>query len=271
MVDRLLTLVNECGRSTLYCALVPPNRVVVSCNRSLAPVAMTLPLVDLERLVEEGTVLADLRRLRATRYPPDPNVNYQQFETLELLTPKAITPPLVLTPSPMEIGLRTLTAGAEPTEVEPPRKLRLFYSYSHKDRPLRDHLEAHLAVLRRNGGIEEWHDRRIEPGWDWKGTIDANLEAADLILLLVSANFLASDYCYDIEMTSAMARHERGEARVIPVILKDCDWEKSPFGKLQALPSNGNPITLWPDRDQAFAEVAKSLRTLCEGLSRVRR
>jgi len=141
-----------------------------------------------------------------------------------------------------------------------PEPAELFYSYSHRDEDLRDELEKHLTLLQRRGLIRNWHDRRISPGSDWKGIIDRNLTSADIILLLVSADFLASDYCYDIEMKLALERHELTEATVIPIILRPVDWTDAPFAGLQALPNDGKAITLWPNRDQAFAEVAKGIR-----------
>ena len=109
--------------------------------------------------------------------------------------------------------------------------IRLFYSYSHKDEQLRDELEESLALLKRQGLMSGWHDRRIGAGDEWKGAIDKNLEAAQVILLLVSSSFLASDYCWDVETKRAVERHDQGEAKVIPVILRPCDWQGAPFGK----------------------------------------
>jgi hypothetical protein len=139
------------------------------------------------------------------------------------------------------------------------RKVRLFYSYSHRDERLRDKLERHLATLKRNGVIESWHDRKIGAGNEWKGGIDANLEAADIILLLVSSDFIDSDYCYDIEMKRSMERHDQGSAKVIPIILRSCIWSTAPFGKLQALPTDAKAVTSWSNRDEAFTDIAKGL------------
>src|SRR5437016_3708622 len=94
----------------------------------------------------------------------------------------------------------------------------VFYSYAHQDEALRQQLETHLSLLRRQGLISEWHDREILPGAEWGREIDEHLETASIILLLISADFLASDYCYDKEMTRALERHQRGEVRVIPII-----------------------------------------------------
>jgi hypothetical protein len=136
----------------------------------------------------------------------------------------------------------------------------VFFSYSHKDEKLRDSLASHLSILQRNGEIKSWHDRKISAGTEWANAIDENLNSAAIILLLVSADFLNSDYCYDIELKRAMQRHEQGEARVIPIILKPVDWSGAPFGKLQAFPKNAKPVTTWSNRDEAFLNIAQGIR-----------
>lgn len=137
---------------------------------------------------------------------------------------------------------------------------KVFFSYSHRDEALRDELEKHLSILRRQGFIDTWHDRRIVAGEALDRAISQNLEAADVILLLVSSDFLASDYCYDVEMRHAMARHEAGDARVIPVILRPCDWHDAPFGKLLATPPDGKPVTRFPTLDDAFVLVVAAIK-----------
>jgi TIR domain/MalT-like TPR region/NB-ARC domain len=144
--------------------------------------------------------------------------------------------------------------------------VKLFYSYSHKDEKLRAKLEDHLATLKRGGLIETWHDRKIGAGTEWAGAIDEHLNEADIILLLVSSGFLASDYCSDVEVVRALERHEAGEACVIPVILRPCDWGHAPFGKLQALPEDGVPVIEWPRRDAAFLNVTLGIRETAERL-----
>jgi hypothetical protein len=139
--------------------------------------------------------------------------------------------------------------------------VEIFVSYSHGDDELRKRLIKHLDVQRRQGFLSIWHDRKIGPGEEWKGKIDERMNSARIILLLVSANFLSSDYCYDVEMDRAMKRHEAGEAKVIPIILRECSWEGSPLGKLQALPPNAKPVTRWKDRDRAFKEIAVGIRS----------
>lgn len=142
----------------------------------------------------------------------------------------------------------------------------VFFSYSHKDESLRDQLEAHLALLKNQGLIDTWHDRRILAGGDFDNAISSEMEAANIILLLVSSDFLASSYCYSREMQRAMERHHAGEARVIPVILRACDWKTSQFGKLIAAPRDGKPVRSWPDQDEAFANVAAQVRAAVEAM-----
>ena len=175
-----------------------------------------------------------------------------------------------------------------------PASIEVFYSYAHEDEALIRELRSHLArftlglqrelgfqpekpaftctvcaqseskprvsSLKRQGVIREWYDREITAGAEWKGQIDQHLNVAGVILLLISADFLASDYCYDVEMTRALERHGQDEARVIPVILREVEgWQRAPFGKLQSLPTDGKPVTSWNIRDEAFAE-ARTIR-----------
>lgn len=136
----------------------------------------------------------------------------------------------------------------------------VFFSYYHKDEELRDRLEVALATLKRQSLIATWHDRCLRVGDEFDSGIKQELEDADVILLLISPDFIASDYCYDIEMARAMQRHDAGEARVIPVILRACDWHSTPFGKLAAAPRDGKPIRSWRDLDEAFLDVSNSIR-----------
>lgn len=140
--------------------------------------------------------------------------------------------------------------------------VELFYSYAHEDEALRDELEKHLSLLKRSGLIVAWHDRRIGAGEEWRDQIDAHARSADIILLLVSPDFLASDYCYNIEMELALGRYGRHEAIVIPIILRPVDWSGAPFAHLQALPQDAKPVTLWANRDEAFLNIAQGIREL---------
>src|SRR6266498_3731759 len=145
--------------------------------------------------------------------------------------------------------------------------LEVFFSYSHKDETLCDELNTHLAALKRQGAIKNWTDRRITAGDEWRDKIERHLDSADLILLLISANFLNSDFCYEIEMSRALLRHESGDARIIPVIVRPVDLQGLPIGKIQALPKDGKPVTSWPNRDDAWLNVAQGIRKTIEEMA----
>jgi len=149
-----------------------------------------------------------------------------------------------------------------------PTPIDVFVSYSHQDEILRDELAKHLKILERTGVIRSWHDRRIGAGEDWKAAIDNNLEQARIILLLVSSDFINSNYCYDIEMKRALERRDAAEAVVIPIILRRCEWHIAPIAKLQALPKDAKPVTTWADRDEAWTDVTRGIRAVAEELQR---
>jgi hypothetical protein len=142
----------------------------------------------------------------------------------------------------------------------------IFYSYTPEDELLQRKLHEHLSGLRREGLIAEWHDRHIIAGTVRKGAVDAHLNSADLILLLVSPDFLASDYHFGVEMQRALERHRPGEAHVIPVILRPIDWQNAPFATLQCLPRDGKPIVSWTNQDEALLDVAHGIRKVIEAL-----
>lgn len=144
--------------------------------------------------------------------------------------------------------------------------LKAFVSYSHSDEPLKNSFLQHLKPLERLGLIDSWHDRMIKPGESFANVIANELDGADLIFLLVSIDFVNSKYCYEIELTKAIERNNKGEARVIPIILRNCLWTHSPFGGLLALPQDGKAITSWPDRDEAFTNIAKAVHELATDL-----
>lgn len=145
---------------------------------------------------------------------------------------------------------------------------KLFFSYCHADEALRDRLEVHLSMMKHQGLIETWHDRGITAGSDFESTIKENLETADVILLLVSADFIASWYCFSVEMKRALERHAEGRAHVIPVILEPCDWHPAPFGKLLAAPKDGKAVTTWPNQAEAWADVTRQIRKAIEEMAR---
>jgi hypothetical protein len=146
--------------------------------------------------------------------------------------------------------------------AEVARPVRIFISYAHEDDKLREQLMTALALLRRQGLIAPWQDRSIRPGDEWERAIDENLEAADIVLLLVSPDFVASDYIYGKELERALERHASGDARVVPVILRPADWTSAPLGRLQAVPKDAKPVTTWANRDEAWADVVQRIRAL---------
>jgi len=136
----------------------------------------------------------------------------------------------------------------------------VFISYAHKDRKLRDELATHLGNLRNQGVISDWYDGDIPPGTEWKPQIMGHLQTAQIILLLISADFMASNFCYSIELQEAIARHDAKQACVIPIVLRPTDWEGAPFEKLQMLPSDARPVSAWSKRDAAFKDVVAGIR-----------
>lgn len=144
------------------------------------------------------------------------------------------------------------------------RPPRVFVSYAHEDRELKQELDAHLKVLKRTTDIEVWSDLEIAPGADWNREISRQILSADIILLLISVHFNASDFIWDEELAVAMRRHEEGAARVLPIILSECVWDKLPYAKLQALPPQGRPVTDYAHLDEALTEVARGIEGLLE-------
>lgn len=187
---------------------------------------------------------------------------------VENLTPVLIQKPKLIgkeTPSSTETASQPVQP--ELTSDSGNQVIEVFFSYAHEDEQLRDELAKHLKLLERPKVITAWYDREITAGTEWSGKIDKHLESAKIILLLVSADFLASDYCYDVELKRAMERHEANEARVIPVILREVNWKGAPFGKLQALPRNAEAVTNWSNRDQAFTDIARGIGRAVEELT----
>lgn len=139
--------------------------------------------------------------------------------------------------------------------------VRIFYCNSERDATLREELASHLAVLRRNGVIEEFHAQQVPAGADRQRSIDEQLGKADIVLLLVSPSFMASDDCHDVVKAIAPAPMTGRRPVLIPILVRPtADWQSSPFGELQAIPRSGKPITSWGNRDEAWADVAGEIR-----------
>jgi tetratricopeptide (TPR) repeat protein len=143
----------------------------------------------------------------------------------------------------------------------PENAVKVFISYSHKDEALRDSLATHLSNLQWQGIISSWYDRQLGAGMEWDEKIKTELESADIILLLISPDFIASKYCRDVEIPMALQRHEARQAYVVPIILRPFDWFDAPFSKLQAFPKDAKPVTTWANQDEAFVSVTQGIRT----------
>ncbi len=146
--------------------------------------------------------------------------------------------------------------------------LKVFFCYAHEDELLLNKIKMQLKPLQRQGLIEAWHDREISAGMEWEREIDRHLNTAQIILLMISPDFMNSEYCYDVEVKQAIERHKRGEACVIPVILRPVYWQRE-FGMLQAFPKDAVPITdpSWHNVDQACFNVAEGIRNVVKELS----
>lgn len=156
------------------------------------------------------------------------------------------------------------------TEYDTSKRPTIFYSYAHEDELLRIKLEKHLSVLRHEGKIAEWSAREILPGQDWQQEINKQLDEVTIFLLLISAHFMASNYCYGIEMKYALERQKRGAAHVIPILLSPVEWQKAPFAHLQCLPPYAKPVTKWSNQDEAFAKIAEGIGRVVEDITRNR-
>ncbi len=159
-------------------------------------------------------------------------------------------------------------SSSKPADPIPPKAgpavqaqtLRLFLSYARADAALKQRLDVHLAGLKRSGKISTWKDNDIELGADWDQTIKQQLAEAEIILLLISPDFMASDYIWGVEIEAAMKRQREGSALIIPIFLKDTDWKDTPFAKLQGLPRDGKAVNQYPDPEPVLAAIAKEIR-----------
>ncbi len=159
--------------------------------------------------------------------------------------------------------------NAAPEPAAPPvsedNRIKVFISYAHEDREFVDKLNKHLASLRRKE-VDQWEDSEILPGASWNQEIERKLREARIILLMISPDFLDSEFIYGHELPIALKRHRNGDAVVIPVILRSSLWDTEDFAGIQALPSGARPIAQWEDEDEAFVDVAKGLRRVIRSI-----
>ena len=178
------------------------------------------------------------------------------LRTLESQVPSKIQTPTLRQP-PVSSTQRQETRDSTPHKA--------FISYTHQDERYAKRLRTALAVLKSQGLVQDWHDREITPGAEWASEIDQHLSAADLVLLLVTPEFLASEYAFGIEVTRALESHAEGTAVIVPVIVRACDWMNTYLGKLQAVPTDGKPIANWKNRDDAWLNVTNGIRSVVKG------
>jgi hypothetical protein len=188
------------------------------------------------------------------------------YQNLDRFAKARYTQGMVVCPS-VPLQLARMSMETTPPKSEP---VQILFSYARRDEALRDELEKYLGPLKRSKRIVCWHDRHIGAGHTWSHEISVHLQTADIILLLVSADFLASNYCNTVEVSLALQRHARGEARVIPVILRPADWMSESFARLQALPHDALPVVEWPNRDAAFYNIARGIKKVIEEIEALR-
>ncbi|MFK7772534.1 MAG: toll/interleukin-1 receptor domain-containing protein [Saprospiraceae bacterium] len=141
---------------------------------------------------------------------------------------------------------------------------KIFISYSHKDESFKDELQSWLKSLQYSFEINVWEDRQIQIGDDWSEEISTAMEAAEFIILLISKDFLASDFIQDVEVKRAFERHKAGEAVVLPVIIRPCYWQQKPISDVQVVPKDGKPITKYDNADEAWLEVLQKIKERIE-------
>jgi internalin A len=261
------------GSRALVKADVQDKKVFISVSGPAASRRRLLGLIrsDFEQI--HGGI-RNLNPLEIVPLPgqPDAFVPYEELAVMEKKGVASLTK--VVGGEVLQLDVNTLLNGVDlqgarrrERAIEELRPAaRVFISYSHRDERLRNRLEVHLKLLQREGLIETWQDREIEAGEEWKQKIDENLERADIILLLVSADFLASEYCYEQEMRRALELHREKKARVIPVIVRDVNWKIAPLARLQALPKDGKAVMTWANRDTAWRNVSEGIQKVAEGL-----
>lgn len=261
------------GARALVKADAVEKKVFISISGNKSEVRRRLLAVirsDFERIHR------DIKNLNPEEIVPLPGLPNEIIPYQDLLVMEAegmVDFPKVVGSKVISFEIHDLLGGIDlpkPKETDEMKRLSLFYSYAHKDEIFKMELETHLKILQRQGVIQGWSDREIGAGEEWRKEIMEKLNSADIILLLVSADFIASDFCYDIEMQRAMERHEAREARIIPIIVRDCIWSNAPFSKLQALPKDGKAVNTWPDKDTAWRDVGEGIEKAAESLRKAK-
>jgi hypothetical protein len=190
--------------------------------------------------------ICQLIRTRYAHLDPNPEV-----------PPPASVPAAPPAPSPASAVPPPPPAPQVP--AAPTRPYDIFLSYAHEDEALMTLVRKHLVVYDRLGQIRKWWDRKIVAGASVDHAISSRISSSDVILLFISADFVASNYCYEVEMTKALSQHREGQSVVVPVILRPCVWKNTPLGSLLALPRDGRPLASWPDQDEAAKDIAEGV------------
>lgn len=228
------------------------------------------PVCDNDSVSVEKKSKSALRRVpvkvqvRLWKDENDPGSREHEM-TLRVVVPAAVTAPSAPVNTP---AVGTASAASVPSPSLTLEPYEVFISYAHEDIEYKKTLVRYMTPLRDEGLIKSWHDGEINPGLDWDGEIHKHLGDAKIILLLVSLDFMSSSYIKGNELKRALERHEAGDARVIPIIIRKSDWTGAKFAKLQALPPDGRPLSSYPDEDEWYTEVIKGLRRVAEELRR---
>jgi nucleoside phosphorylase len=184
------------------------------------------------------------------------------FATAGIVEPRPLASPTSGVPYTAQRAAQGQTATTN--DASPP--IEVFISYSEDDEKYKKQLETHLAMLKREGMIRPWHSQQAKAGQEWKQEISNLIDVSQIILLLVSPNFLASDYLYEEEMLHAMERHQSGNARVVPIVVRSVDLGTTPFKSLLALPRNNKPVDTWRNSDEIWASIVQEIRRICNDL-----
>ena len=260
------------------------NHALVKADRQDRSVTISIkgPQQGRRRLL--AIIRSDLERIHSSfktqpeeqvPIPQHPHLN-QKYQDLLVMEKQNFTEiPMVINGQGTQINIKELLDGVDLDQPQPTAKdsehfagtLKLFYSYSHQDEVLRDQLEIRLKLLQRNGLIQNWHDRQITPGKEWKEELDRNLEQADIILLLVSPDFIESDYCFEIEMKRALEKEQANETTVVPILLRPVNTKSSSLKQLfslQSLPKDLKPISKWDDPDDAWLHIEQEIENVIQ-------
>jgi hypothetical protein len=214
--------------------------------------ALLLQLCDDRSLAKNDDVKA-VRRLLMERYTQFAGNDNQSATPTDSALPSKL---VKSAPKPNSVPLHPV----------PSKPYDIFLSYSHEDEELMTLVRKHLVVYDRLGMIRKWWDRKLMGGQELDKSISEYLASSDIILLFLSASFLASDYCYGVEMAQALEQHAKGRSVVVPVILRPCGWRAAPIKNLVALPRDGRPVTQWPDKDEAANNVADGVMRIVADL-----